>query len=57
MAIHVHPGGSPPDPLIAANFLDADAVQTGDGWRFERFAARIFWRTGESPGLIEVNEK
>src|SRR3984885_5049102 len=25
MAIHVHPGGSPPDPLVAANFLEADA--------------------------------
>jgi SnoaL-like domain len=57
MAIHVHPGENPPDPLIAANFLDADAVQTSNGWRFERFAPRTFWRTGQSPALIEVNEK
>jgi hypothetical protein len=57
MAIHVHPGENPPDPLIAANSLDADAVRTGDGWRFERFAPRTFWRTGQSPALGEVDEK
>ena len=28
MAIHVHPGENPPDSLIAANVLDADAVRT-----------------------------
>jgi hypothetical protein len=57
MAIHVHPGQHPPDPLVAANFLEADAVQTGNGWRFERFAPRIFWRTGQSPALTEVDEQ
>jgi hypothetical protein len=56
MAIHLHPGENPPDPLIAANFLDADAVQTSNGWRFERFAPRSFWRTGQSPVPVEVNE-
>jgi hypothetical protein len=56
MAIHVHPGENPPDPLIAANFLDADAVQTRHGWRFERFAPRTLWRTGQSPALPEVHE-
>jgi hypothetical protein len=57
MAIHLHPGENPPDPLIAANFLDADAVQTSSGWRFERFAPRTFWRTGQSAAPIEVSEK
>jgi hypothetical protein len=56
MAIHVHPGENPPDPLIAANFLDADAVETSNGWRFERFAPRTLWRTGQSPAEIEANE-
>jgi SnoaL-like domain len=56
MAIHVHPGEDPPDPLIAANLLDADAVQTTEGWRFERFALRSLWRTGQSPAQIEANE-
>jgi hypothetical protein len=49
MAIHVHPGENPPEPLIAANLLDADAVRTSKGWRFERFAPRTLWRTGQSP--------
>jgi hypothetical protein len=49
MAIHVHPGENPLDPLIAANLLDADAVRTSNGWRFERFAPRTLWRTGRSP--------
>jgi hypothetical protein len=40
MAIHVHPGENPLEPLIAANQLDADAVRTNIGWRFERFALR-----------------
>lgn len=47
MAIHVHPGEDPPDPLVAANALDADAVLTSVGWRFERFAPRTLWRTGQ----------
>ena len=46
IAIHVHPGEDPPDPLIAANLLEADAVRTSDGWRFERFAPRTQWRSG-----------
>jgi hypothetical protein len=57
MAIHVHPGENQPDPLIAANFLEADAVQTNSGWRFKRFAPRTIWRTGQSPPTIEVKEK
>jgi hypothetical protein len=57
MAIHVHPGENPPDPLMAANFLEADAVQTSNGWRFERFAPRTFWRTGQSGALVEVDGK
>jgi hypothetical protein len=57
VAIHTHPGESPPDPLIAANFLDADALKTDNGWRFERFAPRTFWRTGASAAPIEVAEK
>jgi hypothetical protein len=52
MAIHVHPGENPPDSLIAANLLDADAVHTSNGWRFARFAPRTFWRTGDSPEEI-----
>jgi hypothetical protein len=55
--LNVHPGVDPPDPLIAANFLEADAVQTSNGWRFERFAPRTFWRTGLSPALTEGSEK
>jgi hypothetical protein len=55
MAIHVHPGENPPDALIAANFLDADAVRTSRGWRFERFAPRTVWRAGQSPAPVEVN--
>jgi SnoaL-like domain len=57
MAIHEHPGENPPNPLIAANFLDADAVQTVDGWRFERFAPRTFWRTGQSSAPLEVQQQ
>ena len=56
MAIHVHPGANPPDPLIAANLLEADAVHTNNGWRFERFAPRTLWRTGRSPAEIEANQ-
>jgi hypothetical protein len=56
MAIHVHPGANPPDPLIAANVLDADAVLTSKGWRFERFAPRTLWRTGQSPAEITASE-
>jgi hypothetical protein len=56
MAIHLHPGENPLDPLIAANLLDADAVQTSNGWRFERFALRTLWRTGQSPVGIEAYE-
>jgi hypothetical protein len=57
MAIHVHPGENPPDPLIAANVLDADAVLTSNRWRFERFAHRTLWRTGRSPAEIQANQK
>ena len=57
MAIHVHPGENPPDPLIAANLLDADAVQTNSGWRFERFAPRTLWRTGQSPEQIKAEDR
>jgi hypothetical protein len=57
MAIHVHPGENPPDALSAANVLDADVVQTSKGWRFERCAPRIIWRSGQSPAPIEVSEK
>jgi len=53
MAIHVHPGENPLDPLIAANLLDADAVRTSRGWRFERFAPRTLWRTGQSPAVSD----
>jgi len=49
MAIHVHPGENPPESLIAANMLDADAVRTSGGWRFERFAPRTIWRAGQQP--------
>jgi hypothetical protein len=56
MVINVHPGENPPDPLIAANLLDADAVQTINGWRFARFAPRTLWRTGQSPPLFEADE-
>ena len=55
MAIHVHPGENPPNPLIAANCLDADAVRTSQGWRFERFAPRTLWRTGQSAADITTN--
>ena len=49
LAIHVHPGENPPESLIAANMLDADAVRTSGGWRFERFAPRTIWRAGQQP--------
>jgi hypothetical protein len=49
MAIHVYPGESPPEPLMAANLVDADAVQTDEGWRFGRFALRTLWRSEPSP--------
>jgi len=55
MAIHVHPGTDPPDPLIAANVLDADAVQTSDGWRFERFGIRNVWKTGQAAAIAGVD--
>ena len=57
MAIHVHPGENPPDSLIAANLLEADAVHTSNGWRFARFAPHTLWRTGASPEEIEVTQK
>ena len=57
IAIHVHPGENPPDSLIAANLLDADAVPTSDGWRFERFAPRTLWRSGHSPEEIKADTK
>jgi hypothetical protein len=57
IAIHVHPGESPPESLIAANFLDADAVRTSKGWRFERFAPRTIWRAGQSPAPGEMGDK
>jgi hypothetical protein len=57
MAIHVHPGEDPPDSLIAANVLDADAVLTSNGWRFERFAPRTVWRTGQSPEATTTGKK
>ncbi len=53
MAIHVHPGENPPEPLIAANLVDADAVHTGNGWRFARFAPRTIWRSGQSADATE----
>lgn len=46
MAIHIHPGENPPDPLIAANLLDADAARTNDGWRIARLAIQTVWRCG-----------
>ncbi len=57
MAIHVHPGEDPPEALIAANVVDADAVRTTDGWRFERFAPRTIWRTGQSPAPVGGQER
>lgn len=57
MAIHVHPDEHPPDPLIAANLSDADAIRTGDGWRFVRFALRTVWKIGHSPAEVEANQK
>ena len=56
MAIHVHPGENPPDALIAANLLEADAVHSDKGWRFARFAPRTLWRTGQSPGATTASE-
>jgi len=57
MAIHVHPGENPPDPLIAANVIDADAVRTSNGWRFERFAVRNIWKTGMSASIVGTDER
>lgn len=57
IAIHVHPGEKPPDALIAANLLDADAVPTSDGWRFDRFASRTLWRSGQSPEEIKADTR
>ena len=51
LAVHVHPGEHPRDPLIAANVIDADAVQTGAGWRFQRFGLRNIWKTGH-PAVV-----
>ena len=55
MAIHVHPDENPPEALIAANLLTADAVQTEVGWRFDRFAPRTLWRSGQSPEQVEAS--
>jgi hypothetical protein len=57
MAIHVHPGENPPDALIAANLLQADAVRTDKGWRFERFAPRTIWRSGQPAEANEAKDK
>jgi SnoaL-like domain len=57
MAIHVHPGENPPDALIAANVVDADAVRTDNGWRFERFALRTVWRSERPPAEHEMADR
>jgi SnoaL-like domain len=56
MAIHVHPGENPAGPLLALNLLDADAVRTSKGWRFERFCPHTVWRWGQSPEEIAAKE-
>jgi hypothetical protein len=56
MAIHIYPGVNPPEPLITANLLDADAVRTKNGWRFERFAPRNIWRSERTTPEPEAKE-
>lgn len=55
LAIHVHPGDDPPEPLVAANVIDGDAVRTADGWRIGRFAPRTMWRQGTPAAPIGGN--
>jgi hypothetical protein len=57
LAIHLHPGENPLDPLIAANMFEADAVRTSDGWRLERFALDTVWRTGDRAATNEPDER
>jgi hypothetical protein len=57
MAIHIYPGENPPEPLITANLLDADAVRTNNGWRFERFAPRNIWRSERTTADPEANKE
>ena len=57
LAVHVHPGEHPPDALVAANVLEADAVRTPDGWRFERFAPRTVWRTGQPAAPVGTDDR
>lgn len=54
VAIHVHPATESKAPLLAAHILEADAVRTTDGWRFERFALRPVWTVGDAPAGLEA---
>jgi hypothetical protein len=48
LAIHLHPESSPPEPYIIANVVDADAVRTAEGWRFQTLSFRPVWSSGQS---------
>jgi hypothetical protein len=48
LAIHLHPESTPPEPYIIANVVDAEAVRTPQGWRFQTLNFRPVWSTGTS---------
>jgi len=49
LATHVHfPSGNGPRPHFAmGGSYDAEAVRTGDGWRFRLVALHVVWTSGE----------
>jgi SnoaL-like domain len=48
LAIHLHHDPGPAEPYIIANVVEADAVRTPEGWRFQTLHFRPVWSTGKS---------
>jgi hypothetical protein len=57
LAIHVHPGSTPPEPYVIANVFEADVLRTLDGWRFQTLNLRPVWSSGQSHFDIEASER
>jgi hypothetical protein len=53
---HIHREDDPGEPLFAAHVLEAEAVRTGEGWRFRRWTMRLVWRLGDPPAGVTPDE-